>query len=141
MEDNNSQPYPAPMPAPPPASFGAPPAPSVDRASLRDLAGRQRAALIAGLANAIGGALAYTHAVPDGITALLSLIIAGFIIVAAFRLAQRVSGTGIAILSGVAMLIPFVWIIVLLALSSKATNQLRAVGVQVGFFGANPSSI
>ena len=126
---------------PPPNPSGAPQMPTVDRRALRDLAGRQRAAIIAGIANAVGGVLLFSHAVPAEPASLFALVVAGFIIVAAFRLAQHLHGVAIGILCGIAMLIPFVWILVLVVLSSKATKQLRAAGVAVGFFGAAPSSI
>ena len=130
----------APLP-PPPGMSGIPAVPAVDRTGLRDLASRQRAAIFAGLANAVGGALVFTHAVPDGIGGLISLVVAAFVIVAAFRLAQRLHGVWIGVVCGIAMLIPVVWIVVLVLLSSKASKQLRAAGVHVGFFGANPSSV
>jgi hypothetical protein len=98
-------------------------------------------AIIAGIANAVGGVLLFSHAVPAEPASLFALVVAGFIIVAAFRLAQHLHGVAIGILCGIAMLIPFVWILVLVVLSSKATKQLRAAGVAVGFFGAAPSSI
>jgi hypothetical protein len=129
-----------PMP-PPPNPSGAAPMPTVDRASLRDLAGRQRTAIIAGIVNAVGGVLMYSDAIPAGPSAIFTLVVAGFIIVAAFRLAQHLHGVAIGIVCGIAMLIPFVWIVVLVVLSSKASKQLRAAGVRVGFFGADPSSI
>ena len=141
MEDHHSQPYTAPMPPPPPNPLAAPASPAVDRASLRDLARRQRAAIVAGCANALGGIIVFSHVIPDPTASLVSLIVAGFIIVAVFRLAQTLHGVGIAILAGIAMLIPIVWIVVLLVLSSKASKQLRAAGIHVGFFGADPSSI
>ena len=126
---------------PPPNPSGAPAMPTVDRTALRDLAGRQRAAIIAGIANAVGGVLLFSHAVPAEPASLFALVVAGFIIVAVFRLAQHLHGVAIGILCGIAMLIPFVWILVLVLLSSKATKQLRAAGVPVGFFGAAPSTI
>jgi hypothetical protein len=54
---------------------------------------------------------------------------------------RQLYGAGIGVLCGVAMLIPFVWIVVLLVLSSKASKQLRAGGIKVGIFGIDPSSI
>jgi hypothetical protein len=141
MEDHHSQPFIAPMPPPPPAPFAASTAPAVDRDALRDLAKRQRAAIIAGCANALGGILAVTHALPAGTEVLVELLVATFVIVSAYRLAQPLHGVGIGILAAIAMLIPIVWVVVLLVLSSRASKQLRAAGVRVGFFGADPSSI
>jgi len=83
----------------------------------------------------------YSDAIPAGPGALPTLVVAGFIIVAAFRLAQHFHGVAIGIVCGIAMLIPFVRIVVLVVLSSKAPKQLRAAGVRVGFFGVDPSSI
>jgi hypothetical protein len=141
MHDHAQPPYAAPMPPPPPAPFSVPRAPAVDRDSLRDLAKRQRTAIIAGCANAIGGVLAYSHALPTGAELILELVVAGFIIVAAYRLAARLHGVGIAILAAIAMLIPILWIVVLVVLSARASRQLRAAGLRVGFFGVDPSSI
>jgi hypothetical protein len=133
-------PFAAPMP-PPPAPYTPALAPPVDRESLRDLARRQRAAIIAGCANALGGIVAFTHALPSGTEVLIELVVAGFVIIAAYRLGQRLSGVGVGILAGIAMLLPIVWIVVLVVLSSKASKQLRAAGIRVGFFGADPASI
>ena len=130
----------APMP-PPPGMPGNPLVPPVDRSALRDLASRQRAAIIAGCLNALGGVLMFTRALPAGPGSLFALVVAAFVIVAAFRLAQRLYGAGIGVVCGIAVLIPVVWIVVLVLLSSKASKQLRAAAVHVGFFGANPSSI
>ena len=130
----------APLP-PPPVPSAAPPMRTVDRSALRDLAGRQRAAIIAGIVNAVGGVLMFSDTLPAGPVSLFALVVAGFVIVAAFRLAQHLHGVAIGIVCGVAMLIPFVWIVVLVVLSSKASKQLRAAGVRVGIFGADPSSI
>src|SRR5512132_2923795 len=99
----------APFPPPPGMSAGMsgiPAVPAVDRTGLRDLASRQRAAIVAGIANAVGGALLFAHSVPEGTGALISLVVAAFVIVAAFRLAQRLHGVWIGVLCGVAMLIP-----------------------------------
>lgn len=126
---------------PPPGMPGNPPAPVLDRTALRDLASRQRAAIIAGVLNGLTGALMFTRAIPAGTGSLIALVVAAFVIVAAFRLAQRLHGVAIAIVCGIAMLIPVVWIVVLVLLSSKASKQLKAAGVRVGFFGANPSSL
>jgi hypothetical protein len=98
-------------------------------------------AIIAGFANAAAGALIYTKAIPGGLGALVALGVAAFVIVAAARLANHLFGVGPAILSAIAMVVPLVWIVVLVVLSSKASKELRANGVQVGFFGASPDAI
>jgi hypothetical protein len=141
MEELPTPPLAAPMPPPPPAPFTAAPAPAVDRTPLRELARRQRMAIIAGILNAVGGVLMATDTTADGLAALFVLIVAGFVIFAAFRLGQQLYGAGIGVLSGIAMLIPLVWIGVLVVLSSRASRQLRAAGVKVGFLGADPASI
>jgi hypothetical protein len=137
----HDQPFGAPPLPPPPAMSGIPAMPVVDRSAVRDLASRQRAAIVAGIANALAGALLFTHSLPEGTGALISLVVAAYVIVAAFRLAQRLHGAWIGGVCGVAMLVPVGWIVVLALLSSKASKQLRAAGVHVGFFGANPSSV
>jgi hypothetical protein len=138
MDDQPRAAAPLPLPPPPPG----PQAPTAsDRGALRELARRQRAAVVAGVANAVAGALTYTHAIPAGIGSLFALVVAACVIVAAFRLAQRLQTVGVAIACGIAMLIPVVWIVVLVLLSSKASKQLKAAGVTVGVFGASPSSV
>ncbi|HEU5310331.1 MAG TPA: hypothetical protein VFV24_02660 [Candidatus Eisenbacteria bacterium] len=113
----------------------------VDRTRLRELAVRQRWAIVAGLANAIGGMLLYTHALPDGLAAIASLTILVAIVVCAYRLGRILYSVGIGIVTAVAMFIPFVWIGVLVALSVKASKELKASGVRVGFFGAGSNAI
>ena len=140
MDEHRSQPYAPPMP-PPPAPFTATVGPIADRGWLRDLATRQRMAIVAGIGNALGGILAFSHVLPGGIEVLFELIVAAFIIVAAYRLGQHLHGVGIGIVAGIAMLIPLVWIVVLVVLTSQASKRLRAAGVHVGIFGAGPDSI
>lgn len=113
----------------------------LDRVRLRELAVRQRWAIVAGLANAIGGMLLYTRALPDGLAALASLTILVAIVVCAYRLGRILYSVGIGIVTAVAMFIPFVWIAVLVALSVKASKELKASGVRVGFFGVSSTAI
>ena len=140
MEEHAQPSITTPLPPPPPAPF-APPGAAVDRGWLRDLATRQRMAIIAGILNALGGIVAYSHVLADGTTLLFELAVGTFVIVAAYRLARKLHGVGSAVLCGIAMLVPIVWIVVLVVLSSKASKQLRAAGIHVGFFGADSSSI
>jgi hypothetical protein len=98
-------------------------------------------AIVAGIANAVGGILTISDALQGGLGALILLIVAGFIIYAMFRLGRQLYSVGIGVLAAVAMLIPIVWIVVLVWLSSKASKELRAAGVRVGLLGADPSTI
>jgi hypothetical protein len=146
VQDQSSLPGGMPLP-PPPSNLPSMPgsgsafAPVLDRARLRELAIRQRWAIIAGIANAVGGMLLFTHALPDGLAAVASLVILVAIVVSAYRLGRILYSVGIGILSAVAMFIPFVWIAVLVALSVKASKELKASGIRVGFFGTSTNSI
>jgi hypothetical protein len=79
---------------------------------------------------------------PDDMTRLLfslvflavALATVGALVYYGFRTAQAL-GSDVAWLWALAMLIPCVNIITLLALSSQATSACRANGVEVGFLG------
>jgi len=144
MQDVNSFPgNREPLPPPPPggSSAAAPLQPTLDRAWLRELAARQRWAIVGGIANGVGGILVGIGATPSGLGAVLGLAVGVFVIVAAFRLANHLYSVGIAIVSAFAMIVPLVWIVVLIVLCVKASGRLRAAGVQVGLFGVDPNRV
>ena len=72
-----------------------------------------------------------------GIAILVASIL---MVVTAYRLAGRLQ-SGPPILWAVAMFIPCISILTLLALSSKATSWCRRHGIKVGFFGPTKESI
>ena len=148
MQPERVPPADAPLPPPPPPAAATPfasmpyvAAPVDDRPALRDLAARQRWAIVAGLANAIGGALVYGTTLPSCLGSILTLGVVSFVMFAAFQLARRLYSTGAGIVCAGAMLFPVVWIGVLIFLCSKASKQLKAAGIHVGFFGADPNKI
>jgi hypothetical protein len=144
MQDVNSFPgNREPLPPPPPTGFSAatPLPPTLDRTWLRELAARQRWAIVGGIANGVGGILIGVGAIPPGLGAVLGLAAGIFVIVAAFRLANHLYGVGLAVVSAIAMIVPLVWIIVLVVLCVKATGKLRAAGVRVGLFGTDPDRV
>jgi len=79
-----------------------------------------------------------------GLLALLALPvtigISIFIAVPAYKLSGRLQA-GLPILWAIALFIPCVNILTLLALSSKATTWCRRHGIKVGFFGPTKESI
>ncbi|MFL6262020.1 MAG: hypothetical protein ACJ76Y_20165 [Thermoanaerobaculia bacterium] len=79
-----------------------------------------------------------------GLVALLAfpvaLVISIFIAITAYKLANRLQAS-VPILWAVAMFVPCVNIITLLALSSNATSWCRRHGIKVGFFGPTKESI
>jgi hypothetical protein len=79
-----------------------------------------------------------------GLLALLALPvtigISIFIAVTAYKLSGRLQA-GLPILWAIAMFIPCINILTLLALSSKATSWCRRHGIKVGFFGPTKESI
>jgi hypothetical protein len=75
------------------------------------------------------------------IVILIALIVTEVVIVGtAYKLARRL-GSGTPVLWAVAMFIPCINILTLLALSSKATSWCRRHGIKVGFFGPTKESI
>lgn len=131
-----------PLPPPPPAAFEAVASsvPSVDRSWLRELAVRQRMAIIAGIANAVGGVLVVTNAL-GGVGLLFAIGVGVLVIVAAYRLGRHLYNVGIGILGAAAMFLPFAWLVVMVGLCVLAAVKLRAAGIRVGFFGVDPDTI
>ncbi len=67
------------------------------------------------------------------------VFIAGAITV--FRLASLFRGKAVAVLYLIGLLIPCLGLILLLVISSEATNLLKSNGIKVGLLGANPNDI
>lgn len=102
---------------------------------LRNLAGAQKLAIWAVLANIIS-----TIFFP------LMLLAIPFMLYAVYRLVKAVAdrpdrATASAVLAMLAMFIPLVSLIVLVVLNDKATSKLQLNGVKVGFMGAKSSDL
>jgi hypothetical protein len=95
--------------------------------------------LMSAMANPGGGT-----ALVVGLLAIVILVVViateVVIVGTAYRLARRL-GSGTPVLWAVAMFIPCVNILTLLALSSKATTWCRRHGIKVGFLGPTKESI
>lgn len=84
----------------------------------------------------------------SGVSAVLSLIV-GLLalavvltgVVFTFLLAIKVYNVAIGIILGIGTMIPCIGLIVLLAVSNRATAILRENGIQVGFLGADLNTI
>lgn len=58
-----------------------------------------------------------------------------------YRFASVLRGPAAAVVYVIGFLVPCLGLILLLVLSNEATKELRAAGIKVGFFGANPETI
>jgi hypothetical protein len=112
------------------------------RRLVRTVGGQLLLSLIANLRSARPGSGG-----EDVLTGLLAIVIFIALIVTevvvvgtAYKLARRL-GSGTPILWAIAMFIPCINILTLLALSSKATSWCRRHGIKVGFFGPTKESI
>ena len=70
---------------------------------------------------------------------LLAVLV--FVLIAVGRLAYALHGVGNAIIYCIAMLIPYIGLILLVFLNSRATNYLKRHGVKVGLMGADLSTL
>jgi predicted RNA-binding Zn-ribbon protein involved in translation (DUF1610 family) len=70
---------------------------------------------------------------------VLAIIVTSTVFV--FRLAMKIYSTGVGIMLGILALLPFLGLLVLLRVNSKATGILKENGIHVGFLGANLSDI
>ncbi|MFO7905649.1 MAG: hypothetical protein ACQESR_08900 [Planctomycetota bacterium] len=115
------------------------------REPLRRVAKYQRLVIFALLANILANIVSFAtlgQDLPIRLTAMvLSLSIAVFAMVSIFLLAKEVINTGVGVLCGILMLVPFISLIVLLVVNQKATSFLQKKGVRVGFLGTNPNTI
>ncbi len=125
--------------APTPLQYATPPRDN----SIRIIAMRQRTimycilAYIASIGVYIGVIAQRNGVLVVGIAALCLLAVLVTIIVCVFRLALVIYSTGIAILLGVLLIIPYIGMVILLIMNSRATKILRANGISVGLMGAN----
>ncbi|HEY4594327.1 MAG TPA: hypothetical protein VIJ61_18045 [Thermoanaerobaculia bacterium] len=95
--------------------------------------------LISATSNPGGGAAVVVGLL--AIVILIAVIVAEVVIVGtAYKLARRL-GSGTPVLWAVAMFIPCINILTLLALSSKATSWCRRHGIKVGLLGPTKESI
>jgi hypothetical protein len=119
-----------------PLNYQTPPPPQVD---LRKIATRQRAIMLCILGEIV---LFVVMAVaPTPLRPLVALGIGCLGITASvftFMLGTSVYGTGQGIMWGILSLIPYVGIIPLLIVNTKATNILRRHNIKVGLLGASP---
>ena len=72
---------------------------------------------------------------------LLALVVIAFTVVYTFQLTKELSGTGVAVLYAILVIIPCVSLIVLYLVSNKATALLQAKGFKVGLMGANLAEV
>ena len=72
---------------------------------------------------------------------LILFVVLMFEVYAVARLAYALHGVGNAIIYSAAMLIPCMGLMLLLFLSSRATQLLRRHEIKVGLLGANPDSL
>ena len=122
--------------------------PGDGRHDLREIARYQRWVIIALLINIVLNVVALflgqaIQANPFIQIAFAGIAIAGvlFGVVAIFLLAQKMMGTGMAVLCAILMCVPCVSLIMLLVVNQKATSTLQRAGVKVGFLGANEQNI
>lgn len=84
------------------------------------------------------GGLGFT--VLSTVVSAASLIIMAGVVTCAYRTAQAL-GSSSPVLWALAMLLPLVSLITLLALSAKASKVCRENGIPVGLFGPKPTSL
>jgi hypothetical protein len=113
---------------------------------LRDVARYQRNINLSILAtlgllpvSMVGSSLESTFVAVLVLLAYYAIQIAALVFV--FLLARAVYGTAIAVLLGLFLLVPCINLLVLLAVSQRATSLLRKAGIRVGLLGANPNDV
>ena len=72
---------------------------------------------------------------------LLALVVIAFTMIFTFQLTKELSGTGVAVLYAILVIIPCISLIVLYLVSNKATALLQAKGFKVGLMGANLAEV
>lgn len=137
-----SNPYQSPQYAPAPSPFGS----DGNRDKLRRVAKYQQWVIYALLVYILLyiGVISIQAAGFEALGALAPLLVlpvAIFAMVAIFLLAKELYNVGVAILCAALMIVPCISLITLLIVNGRATAFLKAQGVNVGFMGANPSSI
>ncbi len=72
---------------------------------------------------------------------LYALIVVGIGAISVYRLASIFRSRMVAVIDVLCMIVPILGLLVLLSLSRKATNELRAAGYKVGLWGVSPNAI
>ena len=117
---------------------------STQHTKLLEVAKYQRWVLTALLANIViiaffAGVFVGAISVPSGVVwavRIVSLLVAVFMSVAAYLLSKQFYHVVFAVICALLMWIPFVSLLVLVIINSKATKYLQQHGVKVGFLGA-----
>jgi hypothetical protein len=132
--------FPGSVPPPyPPMPYAKP---EQDRQELRLIAGRQKAVLICILVNIL--CLVGQFLVAKPVRPMVGLVFFASCVVAAvflFMLAVRLYGTGVGVILGILSLIPYLGLIPLAIVNSKATRILKDNSIHVGVMGADMSSL
>ena len=118
--------------------------PFADRERLRDIATYQRNINLVILAYFGAGILPQMLNQTAAGQIIVGLFALGVIIAGAacaVMMARALYNTGIAVLSGILLLIPCVGLLTLLVLNNRATARLSAAGLKVGLLGAAPSEV
>jgi hypothetical protein len=111
------------------------------------IARNQRMILLVLLAYLVAGWLASAAASPGANTGaqlafvLVALCTAIAGLVFAVRMASALHGPGTGVLYAVLLLVPLVNLITLLVLNGRATRELKAAGLNVGFLGVTSSEL
>jgi hypothetical protein len=120
----------------------------IDRDTLRQIASAQRGTNLAALFYILVLVLSpfsvgLVQALPF-ISLLLPIALLGIVIfgaISVYRLAAILRGRFVAVIYVFGLMVPFIGLLLLLSVNSKATRILRANGIKVGFLGADPLSI
>jgi sorbitol-specific phosphotransferase system component IIC len=105
-----------------------------DIASLNRLASGQRLLIVAVAVSILSSFLMGANPVLAGVIGITASVIG---VVGVVRLTRAMGrSTFVRLLYSIAILLPLINLLVMLLLSSQATDRLRAGGYKVGFFGA-----
>lgn len=123
----------------------SPPLAVVSREKLRRVAARQLQMIWATIAAVVTYVCGFGIAgAPWGVRVTIVLamaVVSIFVFVAFVRLVYELYGWGLAILFGIAMLIPGTAVLLLLVVNYLATTYLRTRGVKAAFMGTDPATI
>lgn len=118
---------------------------SVDEAVWRELAGIAQAqrivifSILGYFVAIVVSAVLGQSEVGEIFATLLAAVVGIAGLVGGIMLAYRLSGLGLAIGAGIALIIPLVGFIVMLLLSGSANRRMKKAGVRVGLLGADPA--
>jgi hypothetical protein len=111
-----------------------------DRQTLYRVAYYQKAVLVCVLVSLLAVGAPFLLPEEAILGAYVALLVASVIsTVFVFLLAAKLYGTGAGVFFGLLTLIPYLGLLVLLAINGKATSVLKAHGIRVGLLGANLS--